>query len=39
VGLHVCFAIEGFLILLNIYSFIVYTKSYFPYIRRALGRG
>ena len=39
VGLHVCFAIEGFLILLNIYSFVVYTKSYFPYIRRALGRG
>ena len=38
VGLHVCFAIEGFLILLNIYSFIVYTKSYFPYIKRALGR-
>lgn len=37
-GLHVCFAIEGFLILLNIYSFIVYTKSYFPYIKRSLGR-
>ena len=37
-GLHACFAIEGFLILLNIYSFIVYTKSYFPYIKRALGR-
>ena len=37
-GLHVCFAVEGFLILLNIYSFIVYTKSYFPYIKRALGR-
>ena len=37
-GLHVCFAVEGFLILLNIYSFIVYTKSYFPYIKRSLGR-
>ena len=37
-GLHLCFAIEGFLILLNLYSFIVYTKSYFPYVKRALGR-
>ena len=37
-GLHLCFAIEGFLILLNLYSFIVYTRSYFPYIKRALGR-
>ncbi|MBO5940704.1 MAG: CDP-alcohol phosphatidyltransferase family protein [Kiritimatiellae bacterium] len=38
IGLQACFVIEGFLILLNLYSFIVYTKSYFPYIRRALGR-
>ena len=37
-GLYICFAVEGFLILLNIYSFVVYTKSYLPYIRRALGR-
>ena len=37
-GLYVCFAIEGFLILLNLYSFIIYTKSYFPYVRRAMGR-
>lgn len=37
-GLHACFAIEGFLILLNLYSFAVYTKSYFPYVKRALGR-
>lgn len=37
-GLHLCFAVEGFLILLNLYSFIVYTRSYFPYIKRALGR-
>ena len=37
-GLCVCFALEGFLILLNVYSFIVYTKSYFPYVRRAMGR-
>lgn len=38
VGLNACFAAEGFLILLNLYSFIVYTKSYIPYIKRALGR-
>jgi CDP-diacylglycerol--glycerol-3-phosphate 3-phosphatidyltransferase len=38
IGLKLCFAVEGFLILLNLYSFIVYTKSYSPYIRRALGR-
>lgn len=38
-GLLACFAIEGFLILLNVYSFIVYTAAYFPYVRRALGRG
>ena len=37
-GLYACFAIEGFLILLNVYSFIVYTASYFPYVRRALGK-
>ena len=37
-GLHACFAIEVFLILLNLYSFAVYTKSYFPYVKRALGR-
>ena len=37
VGLYACFAIEGFLILLNLYSFIVYTKSYLPYIRQAVG--
>ena len=37
-GLHACFAIEVFLILLNLYSFAVYTKSYFPYLKRALGR-
>ena len=37
-GLKVCFMVEGFLILLNLYSFIVYTRSYFPYVRRAMGR-
>ena len=36
--LAACFAIEGALILLNLYSFFVYTKSYFPYVRKALGR-
>ena len=38
-GLYVCFAVEAFLMLLNIYSFVVYTKSYLPYVRRAMGRG
>ncbi len=38
IGLAACFFIEGFLILLNIYSFVVYTRSYLPYVRRALGR-
>ena len=38
-GFFACFAIEGFLILLNLYSFIVYTHSYLPYIRRAIGHG
>ena len=37
-GLQACFVVEGFLILLNLYSFIVYTRSYFPYVRRAMGR-
>ena len=37
-GLKVCYMVEGFLILLNLYSFIVYTRSYFPYVRRAMGR-
>ncbi len=37
-GLQVCFVVEGFLILLNLCSFIGYTRSYFPYVRRAMGR-
>ena len=37
-GLTVCFVVEGMLILLNLYSFVVYTRSYFPYVRRAMGR-
>ena len=37
-GLYACFAVEGFLILLNLYSFVVYTRSYLPYVRRAIGR-
>ena len=36
-GFLACFVIEGFLILLNLYSFIVYTRSYLPYIRQAVG--
>jgi CDP-diacylglycerol--glycerol-3-phosphate 3-phosphatidyltransferase len=36
--LPACYVVEGFLILLNLYSFVVYTKSYFPYIKKALGR-
>ena len=39
VGFYACFAIEGFLILLNLYSFIIYTRSYLPYVQRALGHG
>ena len=37
-GLYACYAVEGFLIHLNLYSFVVDTKSYFPYVRRAMGR-
>ena len=37
-GLRTCFVIEGFLILLSLYSFVIYTCSYFPYVRRAMGR-
>ncbi len=37
-GLRTCFVVEGFLILLNLYSFVIYTCSYFPYVRRAMGR-
>lgn len=38
VGLYACFAIEAFLMLLNVYSFAVYTRTYLPYVRRAMGR-
>lgn len=38
VWLPICYVVEGFLILLNLYSFVVYTKSYFPYIKKALAR-
>lgn len=37
-GLYACYAVEGFLIVLNLYSFVVYTRSYLPYVWRALGR-
>ena len=38
IGFYACFAIEGFLILLNVYSFCVYTRCYMPYMQRAIGR-
>ena len=38
-GLYACFAVEAFLMLLNMCSFVVYTRSYLPYVRRAMGRG
>lgn len=37
-GLYACFAVEAFLMLLNVYSFVVYTAAYLPYVRRAMGR-
>jgi CDP-diacylglycerol--glycerol-3-phosphate 3-phosphatidyltransferase len=37
-GLLACYAIEWFLILFNVYSFVVYTKSYLPYLRKAVGK-
>lgn len=37
-GLWGCYGVEWFLILLNVYSFIVYTRSYLPYLRKAVGK-
>ena len=37
VSLHVVYAVELALSLLNIYSCAVYTKVYWPYMRRAMG--
>ena len=34
--LAVLYAVEAFLIVLNVYSCIVYTRAYWPYIRRAI---
>ena len=31
------YLIEAFLIVLNVYSCVVYTRTYWPYIRRAIG--
>ena len=31
------YLVEAFLIVLNVYSCIVYTRTYWPYIRRAIG--
>ena len=36
-GIGLIYVIEGALIVLNIYSCAVYTKVYWPYMRRALG--
>jgi hypothetical protein len=30
------YGVEGFLIALNVYSCVVYTKTYFPYMVRAI---
>ena len=37
VALHVVYAVELALSLLNVYSCAVYTKVYWPYMRRAMG--
>ncbi len=37
-GLCACFAVEAFLMAINVCSFVVYTRSYLPYVRRAMGR-
>jgi CDP-diacylglycerol--glycerol-3-phosphate 3-phosphatidyltransferase len=37
-GLWICYAIEWGLILLNVHSFMVYTKSYLPYLRKSVGK-
>lgn len=37
-GLWACYAIEWCLILLNVHSFAVYTRSYLPYLRKAVGK-
>ena len=34
--LAVLYVVEAFLIVLNVYSCIVYTRAYWPYIRRAI---
>lgn len=33
-----CFAVEAFMIILNVYSFFTYTRSYLPYLKKALER-
>ena len=34
--LTVVYVVEAFLIVLNVYSCVVYTRAYWPYIRRAI---
>lgn len=33
-----CYAVEAFMIVLNVYSFFTYTASYLPYLKKALER-
>ena len=33
-----CFAVEGLLILLTVWSLLTYTRAYLPYLSKALGR-
>ncbi len=37
-GLVFCYVIEGFMIILNLISFITYTCAYWPYVKKALER-
>jgi len=37
-GLTVCYAIEAFMIVLNLVSFATYTRAYWPYVKKALER-
>ncbi len=37
-GLLACYAVEAFMIVLNLASFATYTRSYWPYVKKALER-
>ena len=34
--LAICYGAEAFLILLNLVSFVTYTRAYMPYLKKAL---